>query len=72
MPENPMYEHIRAAATSERRGLTTRMVAACWPGGQGDRSEPAARAWLRLWHPARIEAPLPVCVCAEGRCGLCN
>ena len=48
-----------------------RLVAGCWPGG-GDRTEPAAVAWLRGWGPRRSPAPLPRCGCAAGRCATCN
>jgi hypothetical protein len=52
-----------------------RLIAAtrdCWPGGPADRTEPAARDWLRLWHPAQALTPLPACSCAVGHCGVCN
>jgi len=48
-----------------------RLLARCWPGG-GDRSVPAARAWLRAWGPARASGPVPACGCSTGRCGVCN
>jgi len=72
MPEHPMHEHIRSAAESERCGLTARMFGECWPGGGNDRAEPAARAWLRLWHPARAAVAIPVCSCRVGHCAVCN
>jgi hypothetical protein len=45
--------------------------ARCWPG-EADRSEPAGRAWVRAWRPARALARVPVCRCATGRCSVCN
>jgi hypothetical protein len=60
---------LRALASSA--GELDRLVARCWPGGD-DRSEPAARAWVRAWRPARAMARVPVCRCASGRCGVCN
>jgi hypothetical protein len=47
------------------------LVARCWPGGD-DRSEPAGRAWVQAWGPARTVARVPACACAAGRCSVCN
>ncbi len=75
MSGNPMHEHIRAAAAHsapERLRLTARMLGECWPGGASDRTEPAARAWLRGWRPSRLGATIPACSCTDGRCRVCN
>jgi hypothetical protein len=48
-----------------------RIFARCWPGG-GDRTEPAAIAWVRGWGPARSGVRVPECACAAGRCSTCN
>jgi hypothetical protein len=47
------------------------LVQRLWPGG-GDRSEPAAREWLRRWRPARAFPLEHGCDCSAGRCGYCN
>jgi hypothetical protein len=44
----------------------------CWPGGPADRTEPAARGWVRRWRPRPIGAIAIECTCAQGRCALCN
>jgi hypothetical protein len=60
--------------TPEGRRLTSRIINACWPGGSGDRTEPAARRWLQQWRPSRAGAgsTLPVCSCSSGHCAVCN
>jgi hypothetical protein len=64
------------ARLAERDGTAARRVTAaagqCWPGGTADRTEPAARHWLRRWGPARGTAMLPACSCATGHCAVCN
>lgn len=66
--------HVRAASRpdDETARLTSYLVEACWPGGLGDRSEPVARGWLRMWGPTRIVVDVPRCGCAQGRCTICN
>ena len=44
----------------------------CWPGGAGDRTEPIAREWVRAWGPACRHTVALECMCAQGRCLLCN
>jgi len=44
----------------------------CWPGGGEDRSEPAARAWVRQWGGACCHTVALRCTCAQGRCAICN
>jgi hypothetical protein len=75
MNHDEIREHIQSAAvrqSAERRRLTARMLRRCWPGGAEDRTEPAARNWIRRWRPAKGAAILPACSCASGRCVLCN
>jgi hypothetical protein len=72
MRNNPIQDHIRAAADAEHIVVAARKLAACWPGGTGDRTEPAARGWLRHWRPARAAAAIPACSCPDGRCVICN
>jgi len=58
-----------AHRSSSEHGLTH----GCLPGAaSADRSEPAARQWLRRWRPARAAAAVPVCSCTTGRCVVCN
>lgn len=76
MTHDELRIHIAASVTASEpaalRGLTSRIISACWPGGHQDRSNPAARAWLRYWRPQRAGAELPVCSCASGHCPVCN
>jgi hypothetical protein len=67
-------EVMIAALASDADGdrLMRALLGHCWPGGVGDRSEPAARDWVSRWHPRRSHAPCLVCDCASGRCALCN
>jgi hypothetical protein len=75
-PELPetLSTHIRAAGRpdTESDRLMYDLVAACWPSGSEDRSEPVARGWLRMWGPIRIVVDVPACGCARGRCHICN
>jgi hypothetical protein len=75
--QDSLATHIRAAArpTGESDRLTGALMAACWPSGCDDRSEPVARGWLKMWypaHPTRIVVDVPACGCARGRCAICN
>jgi hypothetical protein len=73
--DDSWQDHIRAVgrrSSSEEDELTTGMLRRCWPGGHADRSEPAALEWVRRWRPIRATAGLPACVCAAGRCAVCN
>jgi hypothetical protein len=72
MADDPIHEHIRAATDADRVGAAARLLSACWPGGPSDRTEPAARRWLRLWRPSRTAATVPACSCTHGRCAVCN
>jgi hypothetical protein len=80
-----MYEEPRnlvaaiAHAIDERpKAQTDFMMAAlvrgAWPGGIGDRSEPAALDWVRRWGPGGGDPPLALsdCSCVLGRCAVCN
>ena len=75
MNYDELCEHIRLASDPdalETHALTADIVAAYWPGGVDDRSDPVARHWLRRWRPQRTGTPFPVCTCLVGRCGICN
>ncbi|MGZ4245570.1 MAG: hypothetical protein ACXVSE_14885 [Solirubrobacteraceae bacterium] len=76
MDHHELHTHITAAASATRqgllRGLTSRLVAYCWPGGQHDRYNTAAVAWVREWGPLRTGVAVPVCSCASGHCDVCN
>jgi hypothetical protein len=65
-------ESISSRTARDVEALTERLSGGSWPGGQGDRTDPAALAWLRRWR-ASGPAPLtPLCGCAKGRCLVCN
>ena len=65
-------ESIAARSPRELTRLTARLRGRAWPGGTGDRTEPAALRWLRLWEASGPAPVPPVCECASGRCLLCN
>jgi len=65
-------ESVSSRAQPDTVRLLAAMLCFCWPGGIGDRSEPAALEWVRRWGPRRAGPVLPVCSCAVGRCRLCN
>jgi hypothetical protein len=62
-------QSIRAQPDDQR--LAWAMARRCWPGG-GDRTEPGAMPWLRLWGPRGLGVLPPACSCADGRCLVCN
>ena len=78
MPEPPHNGLVLALLTAlssrsqaEAVILSARLRERCWPGG-GDRTEPAAREWVRRWGPRGLP-PVPLaCSCRDGRCGVCN
>jgi hypothetical protein len=75
MNDNEKRAHIKAASRGTAPAsvaLTSRIVAACWPGGSSDRTERAALVWLRHWRPERCGVQLPACSCASQRCLVCN
>jgi hypothetical protein len=68
-------DHI--SSTSRRSGaetgrLVSTLLRGCWPGGQGDRSEPAALEWVRRWRLGGAAISPPACSCRDGYCALCN
>jgi hypothetical protein len=60
----------RSAADHER--LAEILAGQCWPGGEADRNEPAARGWVRRWGRASAHRVILECTCAHGRCAVCN
>jgi hypothetical protein len=60
----------RTAADHDR--LASHLRGWCRPGGATDRTEPVARGWVPRWGPARLDAVVLECTCAQGRCPLCN
>jgi len=50
------------------------LVRGAWPGGIGDRVEPAALDWVRRWGPGGDHPPIALadCSCVLGRCVVCN
>jgi hypothetical protein len=65
-----MYEPIRQhlAAIATRRDVE-RLLGAV---SGDDRTQPAAREWVRRWGPVRPGTSLPGCSCHAGRCSVCN
>ena len=62
---------LSARTPAETLVLIARLRASCWPGGE-DRTEPAAREWVRRWGPG-VPPPLRLtCSCPGGRCAVCN
>jgi hypothetical protein len=80
MDEAPRHDLVAAVveAIDERTDSQTDFIMAAlvrgaWPGGIGDRVEPAALEWVKRWGPAgTTPALLEDCSCAAGRCGVCN
>lgn len=68
-------DHIAAVSRQGPADALThveRIQRACWPGGESDRTDPAARRWVERWRPARAGAALRMCSCAQGPCAVCN
>jgi hypothetical protein len=75
MDREELLHHIESVGPlghRDSRRLASLMLSACWPGGPEDRTERVALDWLRQWHPEPLQAQLPACSCATGRCVLCN
>jgi hypothetical protein len=74
MDDNELRKHIEAVdrPSAGERGFTARVLASFWPGGSEDRTNQAAREWVRRWRPQRAGTEIPTCSCAAGRCALCN
>jgi hypothetical protein len=75
-PRDPQVEaHIQSISTRaqpESQRLVEAMLQRSWPGGSGDRSEPAALEWVRRWGPTCVGLIPFECSCAAGRCRVCN
>jgi hypothetical protein len=67
-----LIESIAHRPDSAADRLATVLLHRAWPGGSADRTEPAAREWVRRWGPARMAPAGPSCSCAAGRCAVCN
>ena len=67
-----LFASLLDRANSGAAQLVSDLLARSWPGGAGDRTEPAAREWLRRWAPKSLPLHPPVCTCPAGRCGACN
>ena len=75
MSQDDIRDHIRRAARRETpagRGISVRIIGACWPGGPADRTEPVALLWVSRWRPLAAGTSLPVCTCHTGHCLVCN
>jgi hypothetical protein len=79
-----MHEEPRSLVAAVARAIDERpqeqtdfimaaLVRGAWPGGIGDRLEPAALEWVKRWGPGR-EPPVGLadCSCVLGRCAVCN
>ena len=67
-----LVESISGRTQLEADRLASAVMRRHWPDGGSDRSNPAARDWVRRWGPKRPVHVLPGCSCARGACGLCN
>jgi hypothetical protein len=68
-----VIEAIEARTDAQTAFITAALVRGAWPGGIGDRREPAALEWVRRWGPAGAPPDyLDECSCVEGRCTVCN
>jgi len=57
-------ESIAARTPRDVKRLTDTLTGRSWPGGASDRTEPAARGWLRLWKASGPAPMPPLCSCA--------
>jgi hypothetical protein len=68
-----VVETIDERSSSQTDFIMAALVRGAWPGGIGDRLEPAALEWVRRWGPAKVDADyLSDCSCVHGRCLVCN
>jgi hypothetical protein len=65
-------ESVSSRSASDTDRLASRIARSCWPGGAGDRLEPAALEWVRRWRPRGPIVGAIACACASGRCQVCN
>jgi hypothetical protein len=75
MDREELRHHIDAVAPGDSltaTRLASMIIGTCWPGGVADRTDRAAREWLRQWDPDSGAADVPQCSCSTGRCVLCN
>lgn len=75
MPDRTLVESLLTALAArtpaETLALGARLRESCWPGGE-DRTEPAAREWVRRWGPGGLPPLRLTCACPVGRCTACN
>jgi len=75
MPDRILVESLLTALAArtpaETLVLAARLWESCWPGGE-DRTEPAAREWVRRWGPGGLPPLRLTCSCPGGRCTVCN
>ena len=75
MPDRNLLESLLTALAArtptETLALSARLRESCWPGGE-DRTEPAAREWVRRWRPGGLPPIGLMCSCPGGRCAVCN
>jgi hypothetical protein len=75
-PDPSPSEFEKLVLSASRRGAPgslrlDHLLDRCWPSG-GDRTVPAAVAWVREWGPARAAIGPLECGCRAGRCAVCN
>ena len=67
--------HIAAMARrtpADHERLAEILAGRCWPAGGADRTDPAARGWVRRWGRTSVHAVVLECTCAHGSCAVCN
>ena len=68
-----VVEAIDERTATQTDFIMAALVRGSWPGGIGDRVEPAALEWVRRWGPAKLKGDyLTDCSCVDGRCRVCN
>ena len=74
MQDDTIEIHVRAACRPgiETERLLADLVGYSWPGGTQDRTDPAARGWLRHFQAIRPIVAAAECTCQAGRCSSCN
>jgi len=68
-----LVETIDERTAPQTDFIMAALVRSAWPGGIGDRLEPAALEWVRRWGPSSVDpGSISDCSCVHGRCLVCN
>jgi hypothetical protein len=68
-----LVDAIDERTPSQTDFIMAALVRGAWPGGIGDRLDPAALEWVKRWGPDGVEPPcIEDCSCVDGRCAVCN